>query len=306
LELLIQEGSERAVKVRDARHYYKSIKFLEGYDRDNIKGFFQPCAAISGRFSCTGGNRFDHHNLQQIPGDLHSVIEAPEGYSIIYMDYSGLELRMAAAYIGEPVMCQMMINGMDLHTETAKFVFNTENPTEAERTTAKVFNFSLIYGSGIKTVKNTLKLRNGIEMSFQETKERVNAWFDFYEYFREWHNMHKAQMNIYGYVDIETALGRKVRTYQLTDSLNFPIQGSAVEVTKMSLGLLYSRYPKAHVINTIHDANILLQRTEEAEMWKARLSECMVDAWKYVIQDLANPDVPMPHGGEIGPIWVFH
>lgn len=306
LETLIQEGNERAVKVRDARHHYKSIGYLEGYDRDNIKGFFQPCAAISGRFSCNGGNRFDHHNLQQIPGTLHTIIEAPEGYSLIYKDYSGLELRMAAAYIGEPVMCQMMINGMDLHTETAKFIFNTESPTKEERDTAKAFNFSLIYGSGIKTVKNILKLRNGIEMSFQETKSRIDAWFDLYEYFREWHNMHKAQLNIYGYVDIETALGRRIRTYKLTDSLNFPIQSSSVEVTKMSLGLLYSRYSDVCVINTIHDSNILLQRTEEAEMWRDRLSECMVEAWQYVIQDLPNPDVPMPHGGQIGSIWTFH
>jgi DNA polymerase I-like protein with 3'-5' exonuclease and polymerase domains len=104
LETLIQKGSSRAVKVRDARHHFKSIKFLEGYDRSSIKGFFQPCAAISGRFSCTGGNRFDHHNLQQMPGPLHTIIEAPPGKTIIYKDYSGLELRLAAAYIGEPVM----------------------------------------------------------------------------------------------------------------------------------------------------------------------------------------------------------
>jgi DNA polymerase I-like protein with 3'-5' exonuclease and polymerase domains len=169
-----------------------------------------------------------------------------------------------------------------------------------------VFNFSLIYGSGIKTVKQTLKIRNGIEMSFQETKSRVDSWFDFYEYFREWHNMHKSQLNVYGYVDIETALGRKVRTYKLTDSLNFPIQGSAVEVTKMSLGFLYDRYEGVNVINTIHDANILVQDLQDADLWNDRLSECMVDAWKYVIQDLANPDVPMPGGSLNGPLWTFH
>ena len=165
---------------------------------------------------------------------------------------------------------------------------------------------NVIYGAGIKTVKNTLKIDAGIDMSFQEVKARVTAWFDFYEYFREWHDMHKAQLNIYGYVDIETALGRKVRTYKLTDSLNFPIQGSAVEVTKMSLGLLCNSYEDVHVINTIHDANILCQNIEDADLWKERLSKCMVDAWKYVIQDLANPNVPMPEGSLSGPLWTFH
>ncbi len=306
LEKLIQEGNERAKKIQIARHCYKSLEYLKVYSRPRVYGFFNPCAAISGRFSCNGGHRFDHGNLQQMPGDLHVLVEAPEGQAIIYNDYSGLELRTAAAYTGEPTMCRMMIEGEDLHTETAKFVFQTDNPTEEERTTAKVYNFTLIYGGGVKTVKNSLKVRANINASFNDVKDKIEKWFDFYPYYREWHDMHKAQLNIYGYVDIETALGRHVRTYKLTDSLNYPIQGSAVEVTKTSLGLLFSRYPEAQLIDTIHDANLLLQSIDEAEMWKKRLSECMVDAWKYVIQDLPEPNIPMPHGGEIGPIWTFH
>ena len=143
-------------------------------------------------------------------------------------------------------------------------------------------------------------------MPFQEVKSLILKWFDMYEFFEEWHNMHKEQLNVYGYVDIETALGRKVRTYKLTDSLNFPIQGSSVEVTKMSLGLLYSRYPKTHLINTIHDSNILIAHKDEAEKWGNRLSECMIDAWNYVIEDLADPEIPMPHGYDSGPVWIFH
>lgn len=306
LEKLIHEGNVRAKKIQTARHCYKSLEYLKVYTRPRVYGFFNPCAAVSGRFSCNGGDRFDHGNLQQMPGDLHTCVEASEGKSIIYNDYSGLELRMATAYTGEPTMSRMMIAGEDLHTETARFVFETDTPTEEERTSAKVYNFTLIYGGGANTIKNTLKVRANIDKSFSEVKSQIDKWFNFYPYFKEWHDMHKAQMNIYGYVDIETALGRHVRTYKLTDSLNYPIQGSSVEVTKTSLGLLFARYPDAHLINTIHDSNILEQDTSDAHIWKSRLSECMVDAWDYVIQDLAEPNIPMPHGGEIGPIWTFH
>ena len=143
-------------------------------------------------------------------------------------------------------------------------------------------------------------------MKFEEVKYLKEKWFSMYEYYDEWHKLHKNAMNVYGYIDVETALGRRVRAYKLTDSLNIPIQGSSVEVTKVSLINLKKRHPDAYIINTIHDANLLLAKTEEAEMWGTRLSEAMVDAWKYVTEDLAEPDILMPHGFEHGPIWKFH
>jgi len=223
--------------VQTGRHCYKSLEYLRSYDRSVVKGFFNPCAALSGRFSCTGGDRYDHANLQQMPEKLHSVIEAPEGYLLVYKDYSGLELRMAVAYTGEPVMAHLMKEGLDLHTETAKFLFSKDNVSSEERTVAKTFNFCLIYGGGVETAQNTLQVEANVYMSFQQVKELKDKWFSMYSYYDEWHTMHKNQMNVYGYVDVETALGRKVRAYKLTDSLNIPIQGSSVEVTKMSLAI---------------------------------------------------------------------
>ena len=303
---LIMKGDQKAKLVQDGRHYYKSLEYLNAYDRPRVKGFFQPCAALSGRFSCVGGDSFDHVNLQQMPETLHKVVEAPEGYVIIYKDYSGLELRMAVAYTGEPVMAELMKSGADMHTETAKYIFNVNNPTDEERTVAKTFNFALIYGAGVKTVRETLYLDAGVTMSFREVKELRIKWFDMYDYFTEWHTIMKHQFDIYGYADVETALGRKVRTYRLTDALNLPIQGSSVEVQKTALGILSTKYPEANLINTIHDSNILCEKENEAEMWGKRLNECMIEGWKYVISYLADEDIPMPGGFEYGPIWVFH
>lgn len=191
-----------------------------------------------------------------------------------------------------------------------------------KRTGKEIASFiedNVIYGAGVKTVQLELKLRAGLILGFQEVKALISKWFELYEGFAVWHGMHKHQYNVYGYVDIETALGRRIRTYSIPDSLNFPIQGSSVEVTKVSLGLLHSRYPEitkvknilqddyeVAVINTIHDANILLAREEEADKWGNRLSECMVDAWTYVTSEMADPNIPMPHGYDVGPVWTFH
>lgn len=302
---LIAEGNGKARLIKDARHCYKSLEYLNRYNRPVIRGFFNPCASLSGRFSCTGGDSFDHANLQQIPVELLRVIKAPKGWRLVYKDYSGLELRMAVAYVGEPTMGRLMKSGADMHTETAKYIFDKDKVSSDERSVAKTFNFGLIYGGGVKTLQETIETKAGVKLTFKEVKELREKWFDMYSFFKEWHAMHKKQMEVYNYVDIETALGRKVRTYQLTDSLNAPIQGSSAEVTKVSLGLLKTKYPSANLVDTIHDANALLQKKEDAEMWGVRLSECMIQAWKYVIKNLADPDIPMPSGYDVDTVWNF-
>lgn len=306
LTRLIQQGDKKAELVREGRHCYKSLEYLNAYDRPIIRGFFQPCTSLSGRFSCTGGNNYNYANLQQMPESLHCVVEAPKGWSIIYKDYSGLELRMAVAYTGEAVMAHMYKAGLDMHTETAKYIFSKNDVTTEERVVAKTFNFCLIYGGGAATAQSTLQTDANMHLPIQEVQELRLKWFDMYEYYKEWHNMHKKQMNIYGYCDVETALGRKVRAYRLTDSLNIPIQGSSVEVTKSSLAILKRKHKDAIIINTIHDSNLLMAKEDEAKDWGQALSDAMVEGWQYVIEDLADPDIPMPGGYEYGPVWKWH
>ncbi|MCP4552474.1 MAG: hypothetical protein GY834_10645 [Bacteroidetes bacterium] len=305
LQDLIYKGNKKAWLIKEARHCYKSLEYLNSYDRPIIKGFFQPCAAVTGRFACDGGDSFDHANMQQIPHKLYSVLEAPEGKVFVYKDYSGLELRMAVAYTGEPTMYKMFQEGKDLHAETAKYIFNKQEISDEERAIAKELNFSLIYGAGLKTVMATLRSKAGIYLEFQEVKTLVTKWFDMYPYFREWHNMHKHNFDVYGYMDIQTALGRLIRTYRLTDSLNFPIQGSSTEVTKVSLAMLFTEFPDAYLVNTVHDSNTLLTDEDKAEMWGNRLDKCMLDAWQYVTRDLTISDIIMPPGIKVGKIWDF-
>ena len=300
-------GSVDAANIRDARSASKTVMFLKKYNRPVIKGFFNPCGAISGRFSCTGGDRFDHENIQQTPRRILDVYEPPEGYKFVYMDYAGLELRMACAWIGEPTMTEMIFKGVDLHTHTGCILYNVspEELTKVQRMIGKICNFLLIYGGGITQLQATIRAWGNLLEDMKTCKIISNKWFKEYKYFEEWHNMHKNHFKVYGFLDIETALGRKVRTYTVPDSLNVPIQGSSSEVTKTSLYYLKSRYPDENLITTIHDANCLLVLEDVAELWVDRLNECMVDAWYYVIKNTAVPDLPMPKEAEYSSNWDF-
>jgi DNA polymerase I-like protein with 3'-5' exonuclease and polymerase domains len=309
---LIKNGGDygnRAKLIQEARHCRKALSYLKVYDRDLVHGFFNASAALAGRMSCTGGDCHDAANLQQVPSYLQPCFEAPDGKTFVYKDYSGLELRMGAAYVGDPTMCQQLKDGADLHQWVQNNLFSNtpEDLANLYRTIAKVFNFNLIFGGGAGTVSATIYEWAGKKISVKEVKAMMDEWFALFPWFMDWHNMHKQFIRTHGYVDIVTALGRKVRTYSLPDSLNFPIQGSSVEVTKSAMQILAHRYPDEDLRTVIHDAGILVvdDSPHNVEMWGTRLSECMVDGWNYVISGLADPNVPMPHGYKTAKAWTF-
>lgn len=307
LETLKLQGNEQAGLIRDARQSSKTVMFLHKYNRPVIRGFYNPCGAVTGRFSCTGGNRIGYDNIQQIPRRVLPCMEAPEGKIFIYNDYTGLELYMAVCWVGEPTMHRLISSGKDIHTYTASILYkkSEEDITKFERMIGKICNFLLIYGGSIKTLRNTIISWGQVLMSFSDVKEIYDAWFDEYTYFVEWQKMNKKVLQVYGFMDVTTALGRQVRAYSLNDILNIPIQGSSSEVTKTSLQLLKERYPDENLISTIHDSNMLLQDIGTEDIWKSRLNECMVDAWNLVIQDLAIPDLQMPATAQSNTTWEF-
>lgn len=301
------EGDERAGWVRDARQISKTITFLKKYNRPTIYGFYNPCGAVTGRFSCTGGDRYDSANLQQIPRRILDCLQAPAGRTFVYSDYSGLELRMAVCWVGEPTMHRLIMDGTDVHEHTGSVIYQKpmEDLSKYERMIGKTCNFLLIYGGSVYTLQSTIRSWGGVLLSLSECKTILDAWFSEYSYFKAWQDITKRALNVYGYMDVSTALGREVRAYKINDALNIPVQGSSSEVTKKSLQYLKERYPDENLVSTIHDSNTLLPTVDTADMWKDRLDECMIDAWNYVIKDLAIPDLPMPPGAQISNVWEF-
>lgn len=301
------EGNNKAGFVSEARSLSKTIMFCKKYNRDIIKGFYNPRGTITGRSSCTGGDRYDHENLQQIPRLLLHCLKAPEGYTFVYKDYAGVELRMAAAWIGCPVMEGLIKKGVDLHSYTASSLYgkHQEELTKYERMIGKICNFLLIYGGSVKVLQITIMAWGNMLMDYKECKDIYDAWFELYPYFKSWHEITARTLKVYGYQDVSTALGRSVRALKLNDAVNIPIQGSCSEVGKVAMAMLKSRYPDENLISYIHDSITLLVKEEDAPMWIDRLNECMVDAWYYVVGKTAIPDMPMPAEAEAGKYWEF-
>jgi len=298
--------SDTAKDIVDARVADKFLGFLNSYDRNRVYGFHNAAGARTGRMTCAGGDRIGYENTQQPPRKMLQCISAPKGKKLVYNDYSGLELRIAIAYVGEPRMEKMMREGGDMHAESASIMFGIA-PGDLDieqRTVGKFFNFGTAYGAGPGILRDGLISRGGVRLPIGEINTMRTKWLDYYSYFKEWHEMHKRHYNIYGYMDIVTGLGRTIRCPRLNDSFNYAIQGTAAECTKLAVQHLHERYGEPDIINVVHDSICLEKYEDEAEVWVDRLDECMQDAWYYCIKDFAIPDMPMPKEAEVKQTWA--
>lgn len=112
----------------------------------------------TGRFSCV------RPNLQQLPreGGVRACITADPGHVLISADFSGVEIRVAAALSGDETLKRMLADGRDLHAEIALQVFGPDPEATAKagaptaskghRYTAKRIVFGRLYGGGLETL----------------------------------------------------------------------------------------------------------------------------------------------------------
>lgn len=106
------------LKFRAAQKQLSS--FIEGWrpyldPQGRLHPVFKLHGTVTGRLSC------EHPNLQQVPRDprIRSLITAPEGWTLIEMDLSQIELRIAAELANEHNLLQVFQTGGDPHWQTA-------------------------------------------------------------------------------------------------------------------------------------------------------------------------------------------
>lgn len=129
--------------------------FIEGWKPyldvfGRLHPVFKLHGTVTGRLSC------EHPNLQQVPRDprIRTLITAPEGWSLIEMDLSQIELRIAAELANEYNLLQVFNKGGDPHWQTAI--------REIER------------GAGYrKEVIKTAKLHSGKKMNYSDAIEYI-------------------------------------------------------------------------------------------------------------------------------------
>lgn len=187
-------------------------------------------------------------NLQNIPADqefgsaIRKGFIAPEGYKIVAIDYSQIELRVTAMLSQEPEFLRVFQAGEDIHAAVAAKVFNVaeKDVTSDMRRQAKVINFGIIYGMGITA------LQKNLGSTRKEAQEFYNAYFENFPGLRKYLDSIKDFAYAHGYT--ETLFGRRryfpalqskipyVRAAAERMAVNAPIQGTATaDIIKLAL-----------------------------------------------------------------------
>ena len=186
-------------------------------------------------------------NLQNIPisGEdglaLRKLFIAPDGWTLVSIDYSQMELRLAAILSGEKGLLKIFKENGDIHTSVASQVLGVPEDavTADQRASAKAINFGILYGMGAQSLRQTLKVSFAdAERFLAEYKKAFPMLFTYFDSV-------KKQALSSGFVT--TAFGRVrpiegassslqfVRSQAERMAVNSVVQGTAADIIKLAM-----------------------------------------------------------------------
>ena len=251
-------------------------------------------------------------NLQNIPirteegRKIRTAFVAPEGHKILSIDYSQVELRLAAEMADIQNLKAAFQNKADIHTLTAAQVMDVpeSDVTAEQRRAAKAINFGIIYGiSGYGLSKQ-------IGVSPAEASRFIQKYLSRFSELSDFMEAKKQEARDNGYVT--TLFGRKCVIPGITDksqirrsgaerqAINAPLQGTAADIMKKAMVKMQPALDKASL-----KAKMLLQIHDELifEVPEDELDETFTLV-KDVMENIVKLSVPLIAEGQYADSWA--
>ena len=271
LENMSISGHEIADFILDWRHFSKlkstySDALINQINSESkrVHTSYSMVGASTGRLSSS------NPNLQNIPirtkeGRLiRTAFEAKEGFKLVSMDYSQIELRLIAHIADENKMIEAFNNELDIHADTASKVFGIPiaNMTTDIRRKAKAINFGIIYGI------SSYGLAKQLKCSPSEAKSFINSYFDRFPKIKDY--MEETKNSLYNDGYVETLFSRRIyinggdsknqniRGFAERQAINAPIQGTAADIIKNAMIQI-----DKNLLNYNEDVSMLMQVHDE-------------------------------------------
>jgi DNA polymerase-1 len=276
-------------------------KMLDRNDR--VHSTFNQTVASTGRLSSSSPNLQNIPIRTELGKKIREAFIADKGTVLVSLDYSQIELRLAAALSGERHMIDAFNKGTDIHRETAAEIFGVPESevTKEMRGRAKSINFGVLYGMGV----------NGLAAATKMTRDEAEGFLERY------YSTHPAIME---YVDrtkalayktgfVETIFGRRRYLPEINSgipqlqaaaermAINMPIQGTAADVIKMAMIEIEKNICNADVkmVLQVHDELVFEIKKSVAEKATADIKE--------VMENICKLSVPLLVESETGERW---
>jgi len=296
-------------KILEYREYQKILSTyvepllkLANADEDSrIYTSFGQTGTATGRLSSRDPNLQNIPVRSKLGRSVREAFIAKEGYKLVSIDYSQIELRLLAHYSKDAALLDAFKNGVDIHLATSTVLFGEELAVE-KRSFAKSVNFGLLYGMGPK------KLSEELGISTTEAKEIITNYFASFPTVTNFIEGVQERMKIDGYV--ETILKRRrIFDYELAngmqkaafvrESVNTVFQGSAADLIKLSMNQIDSMIQDenldAFMLLQIHDELIFEVKEDKVEEISKRFVHTM--------ENVLELDVPLECSVSVGDSW---
>jgi DNA polymerase-1 len=238
--------------IEEILSYRELQKLLSTYI-DKLPDMVAPDGRLHTTFvqagTTTGRIASDSPNVQNIPiktdygRRIRNAFVADEGNVLVAVDYSQIELRIAAGLSGDEKLATVFREGGDVHTAVASEVFGVpaEKVDKEMRRKAKVINFGILYGMGV----NALRANLGVDTPREDAAEFLRQYFRNFSGLAHWIEDTKAFARTHGYT--ETLFGRRRYFREFKSSLpgivasaermavNAPIQGTQADIIKRAM-----------------------------------------------------------------------
>ncbi|MDR3570741.1 MAG: DNA polymerase [Candidatus Pacebacteria bacterium] len=317
--LKMAEGNPIVVDVLQYRElqkllgtYIDKMPSLVGED-GRLHAQFLQSGTVTGRMGC------ENPNLQNIPikteygRRIREAFAAPKGFVLASLDYSQIELRIAAGLSGDKDLVTIFKNNEDVHAATASHVFGVpQDKVDKEmRRKAKVINFGILYGMGV----NALKANLGMGTTREEASNFLEQYFKNFSGLAAFVEEQKKLARQHGYT--ETLYGRRryfpgirsplpgIVAQAERMAVNAPIQGTQADIIKLAM-IEADRViekngwqKKARLMLQVHDE--LVYEIEEGESEKIAREICSI--MENVVSQKALSGVPIVAEIAIGENW---
>ncbi|ENO8810515.1 DNA polymerase I [Photobacterium damselae] len=252
--------------------------------------------------TATGRLSSSDPNLQNIPvrndegRRIRQAFIAPQGYKVLAIDYSQIELRIMAHLSGDKALLDAFCHGKDIHAATAAEILGLplDQVSSEQRRRAKAINFGLIYGM------SAFGLAKQLDMGRGEAQEYMNTYFERYPGVLEYMETTRTVASEQGYV--ETLFGRRLYLPDIKSrnglrrkaaeraAINAPMQGTAADIIKRAMVLVdewigQQESGRVRLLMQVHDE--LVFEVQESEI------ESVAQEIKTLMESAAQLDVPL-------------
>jgi DNA polymerase-1 len=256
---------------------------------DRVHTHFIQTGAATGRMATTEPAMQNIPVKTELGRAIRKAFIAEKGFVLAALDYSQVELRIAAFMSCDPKLLEIFRTGVDVHTAVAAEVFEVplEKVDKEMRRKAKVINFGILYGMGVNALKQNL----GEGTSRAEAQEFYNNYFKKFSGLAKYIDEIKADAERKGYT--ETFFGRRryfegiksripyVKAMAERMAVNAPFQGTNADIIKIAMKriddfLVEKGYDKdAFLLMQVHDELVLEVREKLVDEIVPKVKEIM-------------------------------